>query len=262
MIIAQISDSHIALAGPDADRRLSDLAITLADINALAPLPDAIVHTGDVAHNGRPDEYAAAAAILAKARAPLYVLTGNKDDRANLCAAFAGGGYLSSDLPFVQYAIERHPLRLIALDTQGAGNKGDFCARRFEHLTGMLDLHPARPVAVFAHHPPFLVTEGPEPFHFESLQTMSRLREMLSRSGRLVAVLSGHVHRAAWGDVGGIPATVMPATATTLRHGSYPPDLRGRPVYHVHRFDPTWGIVSEARIAGTLTQGLSLRGHR
>jgi hypothetical protein len=38
--------------------------------------------------------------------------------------------------------------------------------------------------------------------------------------------------------------------------------LRGRPVYHVHRFDPTWGIVSEARIAGTLTQGMSLRGYR
>jgi 3',5'-cyclic AMP phosphodiesterase CpdA len=262
MIVAQISDSHIALDGPDAARRLSDLAVTIADINALTPLPDAIVHTGDVTHNGRPDEYAAAAAILAEARSPLYVLTGNKDDRANLCKVFAGGGYLSSDFPFVQYGIERHPVRLIALDTQGAGNKGAFCARRFEHLTGMLDLHPATPAAVFAHHPPFLVTEGPEPIHFESQETLSRLREVLFRSGRVVAVLSGHVHRAAWGDVVGIPATVMPAIATTLRHGGYPPNLRGRPVYHVHRFDPTWGIVSEARIAGTLTQGMSLRGYR
>ena len=77
----------------DADQRLSDLALTVADINELDPLPDAIVHTGDVVHNGRQDEYAQAEAILAKARAPVYVLAGNKDNRSNLRDAFFGGGY-------------------------------------------------------------------------------------------------------------------------------------------------------------------------
>ena len=97
MIIAQISDTHIALDTPDADQRLSDFARTIADINALDPLPDVIVHTGDVVHNGRQDEYAQAVAMLAKARAPVYVLAGNKDDRANLRAAFSRGGYLAPD---------------------------------------------------------------------------------------------------------------------------------------------------------------------
>ena len=250
MIIAQISDTHIALDAPDADQRLSDLALTVADINALDPLPDAIVHTGDVAHNGRHDEYAQAAAILAKARAPVYVLAGNKDDRANLRAAFSAGGYLAPDFDFVQYAIDRYPVRLIALDTQSSGNKGDFCRERLEHLTGLIEADTARPIAVFTHHPPFLVTEGPEPFHFENRSAMSMLRNALRRSGRVVAVFSGHVHRAASGDVDGIPAMVMPATATTLRHGQYPAHLRSRPVYHVHRFDPVWGFATETRIAG------------
>ena len=250
MIIAQISDTHIALDTPDADRRLSDLVHTVADINALDRLPDAIVHTGDVAHNGRQDEYAAAVAILAKARAPVYVLAGNKDSRSNLRAAFSAGGYFAPDFDFIQYAVDHYPVRLIALDTQSSGNKGDFCQERLRHLTDLLKADTAgKPIAVFTHHPPFLVTEGPEPLHFVNRDAMSLLRSAVLRSGRVVAVFSGHVHRAASGDVEGIPATVMPAIATTLRHGRYPAHLRSRPVYQVHRFDPIWGFGTETRIA-------------
>ncbi len=72
MIIAQISDTHIALDTPDAERRIQDFAATIADINALNPLPDVIIHTGDIVHNGRRDEYAQAVATLAKANAPVY----------------------------------------------------------------------------------------------------------------------------------------------------------------------------------------------
>jgi 3',5'-cyclic AMP phosphodiesterase CpdA len=250
MIIAQISDSHIALDTPDAERRLSDLALTIADINTLEPQPDAIVHTGDVVHNGRPDEYAAAAAILTKARAPLYVLAGNKDNRANSRTSFQAGGYLAANFPFIQYAIDRYPVRLIALDTQGSGNKGEFCPKRRQHLTDLLAADAAKHTAIFTHHPPFLVTEGPEALHFENWDTVILLRRALSRSGKVVGVFSGHVHRAAWGDVEGIPATVMPAIATTLRHGQYPAHLNSRPVYQVHRFDPILGFTSETRIAG------------
>ena len=53
MIIAQISDTHIALDSPDADQRIRDFELTIADINALDPAPDVIVHTGDIVHNGR-----------------------------------------------------------------------------------------------------------------------------------------------------------------------------------------------------------------
>ena len=199
---------------------------------------------------GGKDEYAQAVAVLARARAPVYVLAGNKDNRTNLREAFLDCGYLVPKFEFIQYAIERYPVRLIALDTLGSGNKGDFCRERLRHLTGLVEAETTKPIAVFTHHPPFEVTEGPEPFHFESRDAMSRLRSALRHSGRVVAVYSGHVHRAASGDVAGIRATVMPAVATALRHGQYPAHLKNRPVYQVHRFDPIWGFTTETRIAG------------
>ncbi len=104
MIIAHISDTHLAFDAPDAERRLRDFASTIAHINALDPAPDVIVHTGDVAHNGRPDEYAQAVALLAKARAPVYVLPGNKDDRRNLRAAFPAKRYFTPEHAFIDYA--------------------------------------------------------------------------------------------------------------------------------------------------------------
>lgn len=244
MIVAQISDTHIALDTPDADRRIDDFERTIADINALDPQPDVIVHTGDVAHNGLPAEYALATATLAKARAPAFVMVGNKDDRANLRAAFGLPG-----ASFVAYAVEDFPVRLILLDTLDPdSNKGDFCADRARGFTEMTDAETTKPVAVFAHHPPFEVQVGPEPFNFKTPEAMARIRETVQHSGRVVAVFCGHVHRAAAGHVDGIPASVVPPVATTLRWGDYSNCMKTRPVYFVHRFDPIWGFSTETKI--------------
>jgi 3',5'-cyclic-AMP phosphodiesterase len=251
MIVAQISDTHIALDTADAGRRIGDFERAIADINTLDPIPDVIVHTGDIVHNGRPDEYAEAARILAMARAPVYVIPGNRDDRANLHAAFGAGGYLAPDSKFLDYAVEDYPVRLIALDTLSSnGNKGDFCEERARRLLDMIDAETAKPIAVFAHHPPFVVPVGPDPINFEPPEAMARLAHALQHSGRVIAVISGHVHRGTAGHVGGIPATVMPSIATTLRRGAYPDRMKLRPVYHIHRFDPVWGFIVETRIVG------------
>ena len=251
MIVAQISDTHIALDTPDADRRIRDFELTIADINALDPAPDVIVHTGDVVHNGRQDEYAVTVATLAKARAPVYVLAGNKDDRATLRRAFSARRYFAADSAFIDYAVEDFPVRLLALDTLSArSNKGDFCAERVRRLIDVIDADSKKPIAVFAHHPPFEVMVGPDRLHFETAEIMERLRRTLQHSGRVIAVFSGHVHRAAEGHVGNIPATVVQCIATTLRRGEYPAHMKMRPVYHIHRFDPVCGFVTETRIVG------------
>ena len=252
MIIAQISDTHIALDTHDADQRIEDFERTIAALNALDPAPDVIVHTGDVVHNGRQDEYAQAVAILAGASAPVYVLAGNKDERANMHAAFSACGYLAPDSEFIDYAIEDFPVRLIAVDTLSAGsNKGDFCPARASRLIGMINAEPSKPIAIFAHHPPFEVPVGPDPINFETPEMMERLRQAMQHSGRVVASFSGHVHRATAGHVGNIPATVVPCIATTLRRGEYPAHVKRCPVYYLHRFDPLWGFVTESRIVGT-----------
>jgi 3',5'-cyclic AMP phosphodiesterase CpdA len=252
MIIAQISDTHIALDTPDAGQRIRDFALTVEDINALDPAPDAIVHTGDIVHNGRQDEYAQAIAILSKAHAPFYVLAGNKDRRATLRDALSACRYLAHESDFIQYAIDDYPVRLIAVDTLSShSNKGDFCRERAKQLDEMIDAETTKPIAVFAHHPPFEVMVGPDRLHFDTTDAMSRLRQVVQNSGRVVAVFSGHVHRAAEGHVASIPATVMPCVATTLRKGKYPAWMKMRPVYHIHRFDAVWGFATETRIVGT-----------
>ena len=226
MIIAQISDTHIALDTPDADQRIRDFELTIADINALDPAPDVIVHTGDIVHNGRQDEYAQAAAI-SRRRArrsmswPAIRMTGR------ICARPFRQGYLAPDSEFIDYAVEDYPVRLIALDTLSSGsNKGDFCPERVGRLIDLIDAETTKPIAVFTHHPPFEVTVGPDPLNFETPEMMSRLRQALQHSGRVVAVFSGHVHRAAEGHVGSIPATVVPCIATTLRKGEYPAHMK------------------------------------
>lgn len=253
MLIAQISDTHLTLDPNDEDgsQRIKDFERVIADINALDPAPDVIVHTGDIVHNGRKDEYARACGILAKAMAPVHVIPGNKDDRENLKAAFSDAGYFSPDSGFVDYAVEDFPIRLIFLDTLSPGsNKGDFCAARAKRLKELVTAGDERPIAVFAHHPPFEVDVGPDPMHFDDPQAMTRMREALQKSGRVAAVFCGHVHRFASGSVGGIPASVVTAVSTTLRKGDYPAEAENRPYYQLHRFDEKGVFVTEKRIAG------------
>jgi 3',5'-cyclic AMP phosphodiesterase CpdA len=250
VIIAQISDTHLIVDGPGSAQRIADFKSVIADINALDPAPDLIVHTGDIVHNGRTDEYAAAAAILRRARAPVYVMAGNKDDRANLREAFAADGYLADASEFIDYAVDGYPVRLLMLDTVNPGSKkGDFCTRRLARLEALLAQENSKPIAVFTHHPPFEVLVGPERFHFDDLGVMERLAAAILKPGRVAAILSGHVHRSTMGRVGTIPAAIVPSAATGLRYGDYPAHLTARPIYFVHRSCTHGGFSTETHVA-------------
>jgi len=229
--------------------RIGDFERAIADINALDQQPDVIIHTGDVTHNGRADEYAVAAKILSQANAPAYVMVGNKDDRANLRDAFAPNGYLSPDSQFIEYAIEDFPVRLIVLDTlDPQSNKGDFCDARCDFLRATLNMDSSKPAAIFTHHPPFQVPVGPEPMNFSNALAMDRLCDAITQADQVEAIFSGHVHRASIGAVGSIPATVIPSVATTLRWGEYPDAMKTRPIYFLHQYDPAWGFSTSTRI--------------
>ncbi|MGI9481587.1 MAG: metallophosphoesterase family protein [Hyphomicrobiales bacterium] len=249
MIIAQISDTHIAHDTADRKRRLEDFERTIDDINGLDAPPDVIVHTGDVAHSGHPSEYAAALEILAKAPSPVFVLAGNRDDRKNLRQAFSHQGYLKPDCEFIEYTVDDLPFKLVMLDTVSTNsNKGDFCRVRAQSLKSLTNNKSAKPIIVFAHHPPFEAMECPDPFQFETRESMSRMRDGLAGIDGLAAIFCGHVHRFDKGDVAGTLATAMPSTATTLRKGIYPETMHTRPIYQLHRFDPETGLATETRI--------------
>ena len=120
-------------------------------------------------------------------------------------------------------------------------------------MTELIDAERTKPIAVFMHHPPFMVPVGPDALNFVSAAAMASLQRTLERSGRVVAVFCGHVHRSTCGRIGGIPVMVAPCTATTLRKGDFPPQMQGRPVYCLHRLDLAGELVTEVRIVAETT---------
>lgn len=249
MIIAQISDTHINLDTPDSTQRIRDFEAVIADINALDPQPDLIVHTGDIVHNGLAKEYMKVREIIADAKAPLYAMVGNKDNRTRMSEAFFADGYLSQATEFIEYSLNEWPVRLVLLDTLCEdSNKGDFCEKRAENIANLFGGDVSKPIAIFTHHPAFEVGVGPDPMHFETMEAMARLRESIQSSNRVIRVFSGHVHRATYGLVGNVPCSVMSAVATPLRRGDYPAHMEGRPTYQLHQYDGNSGFVTQTRI--------------
>ena len=132
MIIAQITDTHLSdadTADPVFDARAENLRECIADINSLDPMPDAVIHTGDMTQHGQAAEFSHARTLLAELKAPLYVTPGNRDGRDGMSRAFSLDGYMKADYAFVHYAVDKHPVRLVTVDSlaDDGDNKGDFC---------------------------------------------------------------------------------------------------------------------------------------
>jgi len=159
MLLAQISDLHIKPPGALAYRRVDTAARlerTIARLNALAPRPDAVIVTGDLVDRGSVEEYQHLKTLLAALEIPYWLLIGNHDGRETLREVFPERAELRAAEPFVQYATDIGPLRLIALDSMEPGQSGGtLCAARLAWLAGQLDAARDRPVIVALHHPPF-----------------------------------------------------------------------------------------------------------
>lgn len=250
MIIAQVSDTHIDPDGPKSAERVRDLERCVDDINRLDPMPDVVIHTGDLAHNGSPAKYAVAQRILRSLRCPLLVAAGNRDDRSAIRRTFAVGRELLPETPFVQYSIDAYPVRLIALDTlSDSSNMGDFCDVRADSLRSALDEDVTRPTALFMHHPPFEVRDSDYRWQFDSQAGIDRMRRALEGKAHVVRAFCGHAHRDAAGAIAGVPVSSTPSTAIDLRLGTFPDEVRSAPLYQIHRFNARRGFVSELRAA-------------
>ena len=158
MIIAQITDLHVV-----ARDRLCyglvptnvQLAQAVSHLNSIDPRPDAVIASGDLTDHGRPDEYAMLRELLADLIPPVFVIPGNHDRRDALLNAFAGD-MPPLDTQFVNYAIDRFPLRLIGLDTTvPEQDYGMMCEERLQWLDTTLGARPEAPTLSFMHHPPF-----------------------------------------------------------------------------------------------------------
>ena len=228
MRIVHISDSHISVDHP---QRTADLRACIDAINVAAEQPDAVMHTGDITHNGVAEEYNIAKQQLDELKAPYFVMPGNKDKRPALIDAFADEQTIHQGDEFIQYAVDHFAVRLIVLDTlSGNSNKGLLGNVGFKHLKAMLEAEPLKPTAVFMHHTPFEVAAIPDPFQFEDWQEVDKLRALFSVHRQISGIYCGHIHRSIEGRLGDLNVSAIACTAADLRKGDLTTEQRQMPI--------------------------------
>jgi len=252
MLIAQITDLHLGFE-PDnpAEFNRTRLDQVIDVLCAMTPRPDLLLATGDLADQGDDGvSYARVEEALAGCPFPIFYGVGNHDSRAPFFAQFphvpnAGG--------FVQYAIEDYPIRILILDTLDAGrHSGNFCETRAAWLRERLAEEREKPTLIVLHHPPIesglsWMTENP------GAEWVRRLHAIVSGSGNIVAMISGHLHRPAMAQWAGTTLIVCPSTApqVALDLGTIDPeDPDGRPMivadppgYALHKWTGS-GLIS------------------
>jgi 3',5'-cyclic AMP phosphodiesterase CpdA len=206
-MLAQITDPHVGIE-PAAEGRL---AAAIAEVRALAQVPDAVLVSGDLAADGRPEEYTRVRELFGELPAAVHVLAGNHDKRAELRAAFGIPG--AGDDP-IRYAVRCGPLRLVACDTIVPGHHhGEL---DLAWLGAQLAADADTPTIVAMHHPPMLL--GIPVMDELALRAPDRagLAELLRGAPQVRRVVCGHVHRTSVGSVGGCP--VLTLASTEIQH--------------------------------------------
>ena len=81
--------------------------------------------------------------------------------------------------------------------------------------------------------------------------TTTLAAEVVGRHEQVLGLLCGHVHWPVVRDWAGTVAHIMPSIAVDVRKGVDEDELRGDPVYLLHRLSIATGLVSQARRADT-----------
>ena len=249
MLIAQISDTHISPNSEEGPSRRRWLERSVNAINALAPQPDVVIHTGDLTHQAGDDEFAEGLEVVGALTAPLFMVPGNRDERRKLRSLYLDLNYLDPGSPFVQYTIENYDVRLIGLDTIAVGDKkGEFCDARLADLKKALTVDD-RPTAIFMHHPPFDLPVPGVDFQYNNRADADRMIEVLNKNGHVIRVFCGHAHRLFFEKLGEITVSTLPSIAIDLRFGEYVDDQVGAPLFQLHQFAPGRGFTTETLAA-------------
>src|SRR5262249_6180036 len=196
--IAQISDLHIkrprALAYGRVDTAKA-LERCIATLNELAPAPDFVVISGDLADTPTAEEYEHLTRLLAPLKLPFASIPGNHDSREMLRAAFPASDYAQSSGPLNQ-RIEVSSLNLLLLDSSVSGKPhGEREPPTLEWLDAMLASAPDKPALLFLHHPPF--KSGIWHMDRQNLLNADALAPIVRRHPCVQLVATGHVHRTA-----------------------------------------------------------------
>src|SRR6266849_286 len=191
---AQISDSHMGFSKPANPDVVATLKAAVEKINALKTPPEFLLHTGDISHLAKPEEFDNVDQSLKGASAKnVFFVPGEHDvigdDGKQYLDRYGkgskGAGWYSFDKKGV------HFVGLVNVLNLKAGGLGSLGTEQLEWLEE--DLKPltaSTPVIVFAHIPLWAVYPqwgwGTE----DSAQALSYLKRFGS-----VSVLNGHIHQ-------------------------------------------------------------------
>ena len=191
---AQISDSHMGFnkaANPDV---VGTLKAAIDKINGLSTKPEFLLHTGDISHLSKPEEFDTVDQILKGAAAKhVFFVPGEhdmlNDDGKQYLERYGkgskGAGWYSFDKKGV------HFIGLVNVLNLKAGGLGTLGAEQLEWMENdVRHLKSSTPIVVFAHIPLWTIYPewgwGTE----DSAQALAYLKKFGS-----VTVLNGHVHQ-------------------------------------------------------------------
>jgi Icc protein len=194
----QISDSHIGFAKPPNTDVTATLQMAVDRINALDNGPELLVHTGDLTHLAKPEEFDTVAEVLkgVKAGKVLYVPGEHdfdSDDNQLYLDRYGKGtkgtGWHSLDYKGV------HFVGLVNVANAKAGSPmgglGQIGVEQLNWLKkDLAGLAASTPVVVFAHVPLWTVYEKWGWGTRDAAQALSLLKRFGS-----VTVLNGHIHQ-------------------------------------------------------------------
>jgi len=190
----QISDTHIGFhkdANPDV---VGSLRRATAEINALPQAPAFVVHTGDVSHLSKAEEFGQARELLAELRVDrVHTVPGEHDALAD-----GVGGYLKvfdhDGAGRSWYSFDQGGVHFIGLDNVRTFSKGRLAAIGDEQLAwlrqDLAGVAHSTPIVVLAHIPLWTVWE---PWGWGTADSAAALA--LLRPYGSVTVLNGHVHQ-------------------------------------------------------------------
>lgn len=193
-LFVQISDTHIGFnkdANPDV---IGTLNRSIDLINALPQQPAFIIHTGDITHLSKPEQFDTARQLLSRLRVKeLHTVPGEHDVTDGPGAEyFAHFGKLSDNRGWYSFDAKGvHFAALVNVMQFKAGGLGALGAEQFAWLKNDLANRPAsQPIVVFAHMPLWTIYE---PWGWGTEEGPA-IADLLNRFGS-VTVLNGHIHQ-------------------------------------------------------------------
>ncbi len=190
----QISDSHVGFDKPANPNALGTLQEVIDKIRAMPAGPAFMIHTGDITHLSKPQEFDDADKVIGSAKLDVHYVPGEHDvidetqgkaylDRYGKNAK--GAGWYSFDQAGV------HFVGLVNVVNLKAGGMGNLGAEQLAWLADDLKAKTAStPIVVFAHIPLWTISAEWGWGTDDSAQALA----LLGRFGS-VTVLNGHIHQ-------------------------------------------------------------------